>query len=318
MHALPIEYDIPLSHFYDAAIQIQGKVLRSPLVELEQSIFLKAENMQPSGSFKIRGATYCISRLSPEQKKRGVITYSTGNHAQAVALASKKLGIHATIVMSPDAPLFKVARTKEYGATVVMTEEASSFQRKELAEEIAVKEGLALVPPYDHPDILAGQGTIGLEILQDITPACVFVPVGGGGLISGIAMAIKKQAPHVRLIGVEPELENDAYQSFKTGQRIRLKESSNSVADAIKIQQLGDMTYPIMKAYVDEVMQVNEKEIVEATFEILDRGHLFVEPSGALGLAGARALKPPKGPIVCVVSGGNTLLSNLCHLSSLR
>jgi len=310
MDTLPREYDIPLSHFHEAASAIQGKVLRSPLVELEPHLYLKAENMQPSGSFKIRGATYCMSRLSPEAKKRGVITYSTGNHAQAVALASQRLQIPATIVMSPDAPLFKIERTKEYGAAVVMTE-PSSLIRRTLAEEIAARDNLTLVPPYDHLDILAGQGTIGLEILQEMTPAYVFVPVGGGGLISGIAMAIKKQNPQVVLIGVEPELENDAYQTFQVGHRVRLEKSSSSIADAIKIQELGNITYPIMQAYVDEMVQVSEEEIKQATREILDRGHLFVEPSGALGLAGARAYKVKNRPTVCIVSGGNTLLANL-------
>lgn len=305
-------FDISLQTFHDAARAIQGKVIRSPLIEFAPSLLLKAECLQPSGSFKIRGASYAMSKLTQDERARGVVAYSTGNHAQAVALAAKRLNVPATIVMSPDVMEFKLARTESYGAKVVMTE-PSSHARKALAERFVQEEGLTMIAPYDSLDIIAGQGTIGLEIMQDMTPSHVFVPVGGGGLISGIAMAIKKINPKVVMVGVEPELENDAYRSFQTGERVSLSGPSNSIADAIKIQQLGSITYPIMKEYVDEMIQVSEEEIKNATRRTLDECHLFVEPSGALALAGALAYKPG-GLTVCVASGGNTRLGPLSKL----
>lgn len=308
-------YDIPLETFYEASKAIQHKALRTPLIAFdEQQIYLKAESLQPGGSFKIRGATFCLSRIAPEVRAKGIIAYSTGNHAQAVALVAKRLQIPATIVMSPEAPSFKVARTKEYGAKVIITEPGSEARMK-LAHQLAKEHDLTLIPSYDNLDIIAGQGTIGLEILEDIEPERVFVPVGGGGLISGIAMAIKKKNPKVRLIGVEPELENDGCQSFEKGYKVRMNSVSNSIADAIKIQELGVICYPLMQTWVDEMIAVSEEEIIQATKLSIDRAHLFVEPSGALALAGALKYKASSSkPVVCVASGGNTLLENLCPL----
>ncbi len=305
-------YDIP---FLEAQKALQGKALRSPLIALQgTNIFLKAESLQPSGSFKIRGATFCIGRIPPKKRSRGVIAYSTGNHAQAVALVAKQFSIPATIVVSLEAPAFKVERTREYGAEIVIAEPGSEARMK-LARRLADERDLTLIPSYDNLDIIAGQGTIGLEILEDVEPGYVFVPVGGGGLIAGIAMAIKQKNPHVKVIGVEPELENDACQTFATGQRVRLDHVSKSICDAIKIQELGEVTYPIMKQYVDEMISVSEEEVREALKISLDRAHLFVEPSGALALAGALRYKPKsQKPIVCIASGGNTLLKNLCEL----
>lgn len=313
-------YDIPLATFYEAAEAIKGKALRTPLLALScpeqqgKPIFLKAECLQPSGSFKIRGATFCLSRIDPQVRAKGVIAYSTGNHAQAVALVAKQLGIPATIVMSPEAPAFKVERTREYGAEVVFAE-AGSEARMKLTYSLAKERNLTVIPSYDNLDVIAGQGTIGLEILDEIEPEFVFVPVGGGGLIAGIAMAIKKINPKVKLIGVEPELEDDGCQSFAKGYKVRMQSVSNSVADAIKIQELGQIAYPIMQTYVDEMIAVSEEEIIHATKLTLNRSHLFVEPSGALALAGALGYKKRSTkPTVCIASGGNTLLQNLCQL----
>lgn len=304
---------------------LQKRGLRTPLLGIDaktpqgNSILLKAENVQPSGSFKIRGATYCLSLLSDAQKAAGVIAYSTGNHAQSVALAAKLLNIKATIVISPEAPQFKVDATREFGATVVMSEPSSQARRK-LAEELAKSHGYYLVPPYDHTDVIIGQGSIGIEILQDVTPAAVFVPIGGGGLISGVAVAIKKTNPLVKIIGVEPELENDTFQSFKSGKRESLNGPSNSIADAIKVQTLGDITYPLISHYVDDVIQVSEEQIKEATLMHAEKAHLIVEPSGALALAAALVYKGAlefDKPIICIASGGNVLLSFLCHLKKM-
>ncbi|HSX26357.1 MAG TPA: threonine/serine dehydratase [Chlamydiales bacterium] len=314
--------DIPLEKFEEAKQFLKKRRLHTPLVFLDSnihaalgnSIYLKAECLQPSGSFKIRGATYCLSLLSPKQKEMGIIAYSTGNHSQAVALAARSFGIKATIVMSPEALPFKVEATKSYGAHVIMT---SPQERKKLAEELAHKHGYYLIPPFDHPDIIAGQGTIGLEILDEIEPAAVFVPIGGGGLISGIAMAIKKMKSFVKIIGVEADLEDDAFRTFQSGKLISMPGPSSSIADAIKIPSLGEITYPIVKRYVDDITTVNEQQIIDATLMTLERGHLLVEPSGALALAAALVYKKqidPKKPIICLASGGNVLLPTICNL----
>ncbi len=317
--------DIDLKMFTSAQAMLQKRGLRTPLLAFDaktpqgNSILLKAENVQPSGSFKIRGAMYCLSLLSDEQKAAGVIAYSTGNHAQSVALAAKLLGIKATVVMSPEAPQFKVDATRGFGATVVMSEPSSQARRK-LAEELAKSHGHYLVPPYDHADVIIGQGTIGIEIMQDVNPGAVFVPIGGGGLISGIAIAIKKTNPLVKIIGVEPELENDTFLSFKSGKRESLSGPSSSIADAIKVQTLGDITYPLISHYVDDVVQVSEEQIIEATLMHAEKAHLIVEPSGALALAAALVYKgtlKQDAPIICIASGGNILLSSLCRFKKL-
>jgi threonine dehydratase len=311
--------DIALEQFHAAREILKGKALLTPLVPFctnfsqANPIFFKAENLQPSGSFKIRGATYCLSLLSPEQRKKGVIAYSTGNHAQAVALAAQLLGIKATIVMSPDVPEFKVQATKNYGAEVVIV---PANERRPHAEELARSTGSYLVPPYDHPAVITGQGTIGLEILESMDPAAVFVPVGGGGLISGIAMAMKKSHSKAKIIGVEPELENDAWQSFESKTKVTLAKPSNSIADAVRVPNLGDLTFPLMMAYVDDMITVSEKQIAEATLQCL-KTHMIVEPSGALSLAGALVYKSnfsAQKPVVCIASGGNTTLDFLCKL----
>jgi threonine dehydratase len=316
--------DISLETFQKALSFLQSQHLNTPLVPFPflktsqgNSIYLKAECLQPSGSFKIRGATYSISELTDSQKNKGVIAYSTGNHAQAVALAAKLHRLPATIVMSPEAPDFKVKSTKEYGAEIIMVESSSEFRRK-TAEQLALEKGCTLIPPYDHPHVLTGQGTIGLEILDAIDPSVIFVPVGGGGLIAGIAMAIKKSRKDIKIIGVEPELEKDGYESFHAKKRISMKKASDSIADAIKIQVLGEMTFPLICHYVDDMITVNEEEIAQATLMILQKSHLFVEPSGALALAGALRYPtfPNKRPVVCIASGGNTTLDFLCSLQS--
>ena len=262
---------VALAYIQHAREALKGKTLLTPLVQAGLTttpggnpIYLKAEYLQPTGSFKIRGATYCLSLLSESQRAAGVITYSTGNHALAVALAGSQPGIETTIVMSPDAPAFKVEATRHYGTTVLMSDPTSQA-RRELAERLAKERGLYLVPPYDSLDVMAGQGTIGLELLEQTTPAAVFVPIGGGGLIAGIASAIKQSEPDVRVIGVEPEWENDTYQSFHSGRRVTLPASSASIADAIRVQTPGELTYPIIRRYVDDIVTVSEEEIASAT-----------------------------------------------------
>lgn len=312
-----------LARIEEARQAIAGRCLVTPLVPVGErqtpgghAIYLKAESLQPSGSFKIRGALFRLSQLSEAERRAGVIAYSTGNHAQAVALAARRLGIPATIVMSPDAPAFKVAATESYGARVVMVEPTSEARRQH-AEQLAREEGLALIPPYDHPDVMAGQGTIGLELLEQTTPAAVFVPVGGGGLIAGIACAIKERAPGVRVVGVEPEWEDDGARSFRSGERVGLPAASHSIADAIRVQMLGEKTFPLIRRYVDEFVTVSEQAIAADTLLAFREARLVLEPAGALGLAAAlvydRAL-PASGPAVAVASGGKTTLERLSQL----
>ncbi len=319
--------DFDLRKIQQARANLNGKTLLTPLVAVGTAttaggnpIYLKAENLQPSGSFKLRGAYNCLTQLTDRQRFAGVIAYSTGNHAQAVALAAGQLGIRATIVMSPDAPAFKVEATRRYGATVIMAE-ASSQARRQLAEELAHSQELYLVPPYDHPEVIAGQGTIGLEILEQTpNPAAVFVPVGGGGLLSGIAAAIKQTDPKVRMIGVEPEWENDAYQSFRSGQRVILPAASQSIADAIRVQTLGNLTFPLIQTYVDEMITVSEEQIAAATLQAVSEAHLVLEPAGAVGLAAALLYQerlPAGQPVITIASGGNTTLDQLGALHSL-
>lgn len=319
--------NVELASIERVRTKLIGKTIVTPVLAASTArtprgnpIYLKAENLQPSGSFKIRGAIYCLSLLTESQRAAGVIAYSTGNHAQAVALASQQLGIHATIVMSPDAPSFKVEATQRYGATVVMAE-ASSQARRKLAEHLAITQGLYLVPPYDNLDVMAGQGTIGLELLKQLAPAAVFVPIGGGGLIAGIAAAIKQTNPGVRIIGVEPEWENDAYQSFHRGYRVTLPTTSTSIADAVRVQTLGELTYPIICRFVDDIVTVSEAEIASATLMAALETHLLLEPAGALGLAAALTYAQPLSqgkPVIALASGGNTTLENLYHLQATK
>lgn len=306
--------------FLEAQQAIKGKAFYTPMIPLHaiktdagHRLYLKAENLQPSGSFKIRGATYCISRLP--KGTTHVVAYSTGNHAQAVALAAQQLGIKATIVMSPEALEFKVKATLAYGAEVIIV---PTEKRQKYTEELAASSGAYLIPPFDHPDIITGQGTIGLEILEQLTPGAVFVPVGGGGLIAGIAMAIKQKMPSVLVIGVEPELEDDAFRSFKSGTCVSVAAPSASVADAVKIPRLGNLTFPLVQHYVDDVITVTEKQIIETTVRIVDATHMVIEPSGVLGVAGALSYSeklPLDKPIVCIASGGNITVPMLYELN---
>lgn len=300
---------------------IKQKKLNTVIVKLHKistsqgnPIYLKLESLQPSGSFKIRGATYAMSQMTPEQRKSGVIAYSTGNHAQAVALAAKELGIHAIIVMSPNVPEYKIEATKSYGAEIIMTDPASRIAK---TQELSKTHGYYYIPPFDRADVIAGQGTIGIEILEQIDPGAVFVPVGGGGLISGIALAIKHYKPDIKIIGVEPELENDTYLSFKSKKRVKLDKASDSIADAIRVP-VGEVTLPIILNYVDDMCTVSEAQIIDAVLLCINNAHLWVEPAGALSVAGAvhycGAIAKGK-PVVCVVSGGNMALSFFCELT---
>ena len=320
---------LPLSDIRAAADFLADKLGPSPLVDVSRwhtatgsPIVVKAESLLPTGSFKIRGATWRVATLTPDERARGVVAYSTGNHAQAVAKAAADAGIRATIVMSPDVPQAKIAATEGWGARVVMAD-PSSHARRALAENLAQSHGHTLIAPYDDRHVMAGQGSIGLELLQQCgerMPAAVFVPIGGGGLIAGVAAAIKQVAPHVAVIGVEPALEDDACRSFRSGQRISMDAPSASIADAIKVQCLGDQTFPLIRRYVDDIVTVDEARIASACKRYFDEAKLVVEPGGAVALAAAfeSRLAFGRGARVAVLAcGGNVTLERLASLAPL-
>ena len=299
-----------------AARVLSGIAIRSPLVPYgrpEDGILLKAESLQPIGAFKIRGAYVAIAGLTPAERERGVITYSSGNHAQGVARAARLLGAPAVVVMPSDAPRIKRDRVAADGAEIVTVGPASD-ERRERAEAIAAQRGLAIIPPYDDDRIIAGQGTIGLEIAEDLPGmAAVVVPVGGGGLASGVAAAIKALAPGARVIGVEPELAADARDSLERGEIVRwsAEDVSRTIADGTRTQALGSRTFAHLQAHLDGVVTVTEAEIAAAVRLAAEGARLVAEPSGALALAAIvfrRAelgLGASPGAVVGVVSGGN-------------
>ncbi|GAA0709648.1 threonine/serine dehydratase [Dokdonella soli] len=301
---------------------LASRVPQSPLLsggQLRTSVagrvWLKAESLLPTGSFKIRGATWRLSQLTAEEHKRGVIAYSTGNHAQAVAKAARDVGTSALIVMSPDVPRAKVKATERWGAEIVMAE-PNSQARKALAEQLAREQRSVLVPPYDDDEIIAGQGSVGVELVRQWgvhPPAAVFVPIGGGGLIAGVALALKHLAPQVLVIGVEPELEDDAARSWRGGYIVGTEGPSNSIADAIKVQRVGDRTFPLMRQFVDDIVLVSEADIGTATLRTLNEAHLVIEPGGAASIAAALRTGIP-GEVVAVASGGNVTLEALTAL----
>ncbi len=302
---------LTLDDIRDAEAVLAPRLAETPLVACEP-ILLKAESLQPTGSFKVRGATYRIVRLQEHERTAGVVAYSTGNHAQAVAWAARHAGIAATVVMSPDAPAGKVEATRALGAEVAMADPGSDARRA-FAEALAAERGAALVPPYDHLDVIAGQATIALEILRRCEPAAIYVPIGGGGLIAGIAAAVDLVRSPARVIGVEPELECDAWRSFHLGRLERLDRPGGSIAEAIALQSLGELTWPLIQRHVDDVVTVAEAGIARACRLAAEQAHLVLEPSGAVALAAALE-HAGAGPVVAVASGGNVSLDRLVAL----
>jgi threonine dehydratase len=299
-----------------AAHVLRGVAIRTPLVPYgapEDRIFLKAESLQPIGAFKIRGAFVAIAGRTSAERDRGVITYSSGNHAQGVARAARLLGAPAVIVMPSDASAIKRERVAADGAEIVTVGPASD-ERRERAEAIAAERGLAIIPPYDDDRIIAGQGTVGLEIAEDMADvAAVLVPIGGGGLASGVAVAIKALAPRARVIGVEPELAADARESLARGEIVRWSadDVARTIADGTRTQSLGRRTFAHLREHLDGIVTVSEPEIAAGVRLAAERSRLVAEPSGALALAaiafraGELGLAALDGPVVGIVSGGN-------------
>jgi threonine dehydratase len=299
-----------------AAERLRGVALRTPLVAFgppEAETWLKAESLQPIGAFKLRGAYNAIACLAEDVRARGVITYSSGNHAQGVARAARLLGAPAVVVMPSDAPPIKQAGVAADGAEIVVVGTASD-ERQAVAERLAAERGLTIIPPYDDDRIIAGQGTVGLEIVEDLPEVgAILVPIGGGGLAAGVALAVKTLRPSCRVIGVEPELAADANESLASGEIVRWSASdvSRTIADGTRTQALGRRPFAHLREYLDAVVTVSEAHIADAVRLAAVRARLVVEPSGALTIAAlvhqpdALGLAPLDGPVVAVVSGGN-------------
>ncbi len=287
--------------------------LRTPMLQAQSlgrltgcDLMLKAENLQRAGSFKVRGASNRIAALSPEQKKRGVITASAGNHAQGVALAAGVLGIPCTVVMPIGASLPKVEATRGYGATVLL--EGDDFdQAQQNARRVMQEKALTFIPAFDDPAIIAGQGTVGLEILEQAEGLdTIVVPVGGGGLISGIALAVKETAPGIKVVGVQAAAATAVVDSYKSSRRISVRQEA-TVADGIAVGTPGELTVPMVMRYVDDMVVVEEEEITQAMMLLLERSKLLVEGAGAVGLAAVLSEKIPVAgkKVGVVLSGGN-------------
>jgi threonine dehydratase len=279
--------------------------------EFGAEVFFKCENFQRMGAFKFRGAMNALRQFTPEQRAAGVVTFSSGNHAQAIALSAKLLGIPATIIMPHDAPAAKVAATKGYGGNVVIYDRYTE-DREKIGRELAEKQGLTLIPPYDHPHVIAGQGTATKELIEEVGQLDVlFVCLGGGGLLSGSSLAARHLSPDCIIYGVEPEAGNDGQQSFRSGKIVHI-DTPKTIADGAQTQHLGNITFPIIQQNVHDILTVSDDELVASMKFIAERMKIVVEPTGCLGFAAARARKAElRGKkIGIIISGGNVDISS--------
>lgn len=300
-----------------AARQIAGAAHRTPVMTSRlldaacgNQLFLKCENLQRVGAFKFRGAYNAISRLRAAEKARGVITHSSGNHAQAVALVSQLLGVKATIVMPANAPVLKLKATRDYGAAIVLYDPATAT-REAISHDLAERHGYVLIPPYNHPHVVAGQGTAALELIEETGPLdYLFVPCGGGGLLSGSAVAAKQLAPSIKVIGVEPAAGDDATRSFQSGV-LQTVHNPQTIADGARTGSLGDLTFAMIRHYVDDMLTVSDDDLVRALVFAWTRLKLVVEPTGVLGLAALfnRRYALAGQRVGVILSGGNVDLA---------
>jgi threo-3-hydroxy-L-aspartate ammonia-lyase len=296
-----------------AAARLEGHAHHTPALTSRTvnertgaEVFFKCENFQRIGAFKFRGAYNAMTQLPAEERKRGVIAYSSGNHAQAVALAGKMLGIRAVIVMPADAPAVKIEATRGYGAEVVLYDKRETT-REAVAERLARERGLAMIPPFDHPQVIAGQGTAAKELIEDTGRLdYLFVPCSGGGLISGCAVAAAHLAPGCKVIGVEPEAGDDAARSFRT-KTLQTCHNPDTIADGARTHALGQLTFPLVLRYVHDIVTVSDPELARATLYLWERMKIVVEPTGALGAAGLfeRGLPVSGTRVGVILSGGN-------------
>ncbi len=317
---------VTLEEIRAAQKRIKGVAVRTPLIacphgDPDRQLYFKPENLQPIGAFKIRGAYNKVAGLPEAERRRGVITYSSGNHAQGVAYAARTVGIKAVVVMPRNTPRTKIEATHSLGAEVVFVGPASS-ERQAKAEELAAEYGYAIIPPYNDEQIIAGQGTAGLEILEDLPDVeCVLAPVSGGGLLGGIATAVKLSRPDVKVIGCEPELSADAQESLRSGHLVTwaAEETTRTICDGLRTQSLGPLNFEHIRRYVDDIVTVSEIEIREAMRRLALNAHLVAEPSGAVPFAAFlfRGDQLPRSRLtVAVISGGNVeaeLLAEVLH-----
>ena len=305
-----------------AAARLQGQAHRTPVMrsrtidgELSAQLFFKCENLQRMGAFKFRGAFNALSRFDAQQRQSGVVTFSSGNHAQAIALSARLLGMTATIIMPNDAPAAKVAATRGYGGNVVLYDRFTE-DREQIGRDLAEKHGMTLIPPYDHPDVIAGQGTAAKELIEDVGDLdALFVCLGGGGLLSGSALAVRALSPRCKIYGVEPEAGNDGQQSFRSGKIVHI-DTPKTIADGAQTQHLGAYPFEIIRRDVDDILTVTDPELIDAMRFFATRMKLLVEPTGCLSLAGARSMKAQlKGMRVgVIISGGNVDIDRYCAL----
>ena len=305
-----------------ASARLQGHAHRTPVLSSRTAdeafgaeVFFKCENLQRTGAFKFRGAFNALSKFDARQRHSGVVTFSSGNHAQAIALSARLLNMPATIVMPEDAPQTKVEATRGYGATIVFYDRYKD-DREQIGRDLADQHGLTLIPPYDHPDVIAGQGTAAKELFEDIGKLdALFVCLGGGGLLSGSALSTRALASGCKLYGVEPEAGNDGQQSFRTGSIVHI-DTPQTIADGAQTQHLGAHTFPIICRDVDDVLTATDAQLVEGMRFFASRMKLVVEPTGCLGFAAAYAMKDQlRGKRVGVLlSGGNVDLARLGSL----
>lgn len=301
---------VTIDDIRSAARQVARHVVRTPLLEApwgdpDRPLWVKPESLQPIGAFKVRGAFNAIGALvAGSDPVTGVVAYSSGNHAQAVAYAAAEYGLPAHIVMPEETPAVKIDATRRHGARVVL---CAAGQREVVAEQVAAETGAVMIPPFDHPRVIAGQGTIGLEIAEDLPDVrTVFVPVSGGGLASGIGIAIKALCPHSAVIGVEPELAADTAEGLARGRRADwpIEDRNRTIADGLRSQP-SELTFAHLQHVLDEIVTVSESEIRSGVRELALRARLVAEPSGAVALAGYRKVAAPTGPAVVILSGGN-------------
>lgn len=300
-----------LYDFMEARERLNTVITKTKLIhssifsnETGNEVYIKPENLQRTGAFKIRGAYNKIAKLTEEEKKRGVIAASAGNHAQGVALAAQKLGIKAVIVMPKHTPLIKVEATRRYGAEVILTGEVYD-EAYEYAKKLQEKEGYTFVHPFNDEDVIEGQGTIALEVLEELPDAdIILVPIGGGGLISGIASAAKLKNPLIKIIGVEPEGAASALEARKSHHVVELDEA-NTIADGTAVKKIGDITFDYIEKYVDDIVTVSDYELMAAFLVLVEKHKIVAENSGILSVAGLKKLNVTGKKIISIISGGN-------------
>ncbi|MHC6053426.1 threo-3-hydroxy-L-aspartate ammonia-lyase [Ralstonia solanacearum] len=318
MTTLPITYDDVVA----AHARLQGQAHRTPVLTSTTAnaltgaeLFFKCENLQRMGAFKFRGAYNALSQFTPEQRKAGVITFSSGNHAQAIALSARLLGMRAVIVMPKDAPVIKVEATRGYGGEVVFYDRYTE-DREAIGRRLAEQHGLTLIPPYDHPHVMAGQGTAAKELIEETGPLdLLLVCLGGGGLLSGCATAARALSPACRIIGVEPEAGNDGQQSLRKGEIVQI-DTPATIADGAQTQHLGNYTFAVIRALVDEIATVSDADLVDTMRFFAGRMKIVVEPTGCLAAAAALQQRVDvRGKRVgVIVSGGNVDLQHFARL----